>query len=254
MMRRRKEEARLAREADGTLDESRRRELAGDLEASPELAGELRRQECALELMAQLNAEPAPPELHAAVRSLLADSPDPRTSRPRGRRLAPAAAVALAAVALVAVLLASSGSSAPTVKTAALLALRQPTEASPQEIPGQRLLKRRAAGISFPYWEDDLGWNTSGARNDSYAGHSATTVFYTSTLPSGGTARVGYTILSGSALPLPHAPAVENGGTRYFVIDDGGATVVTWRRDGHTCILAARGVTPGTLLHLAAWA
>jgi anti-sigma factor ChrR (cupin superfamily) len=254
MMRRRKQEARLAREADGTLDGSPRRGLAGHLDASPEHAAELGRQQHALELIASLNAEQAPPELHTAVQSLLADAPAPRTSRPRARRLVPAAAVALAAVALVAVLLAGAGSSAPTVKKAALLALRQPTEGSPQELPGRRVLRRTAAGISFPYWEDDLGWNTGGARSDNYAGRSATTVFYTSTLPSGASARVGYTILSGSALPLPHSPAVENSGTRYFVINDGGATVVTWRRDGHTCILAARGVPPGTLLHLAAWA
>ena len=109
-------------------------------------------------------------------------------------------------------------------------------------------------GISFPYWRHDLGWSTSGARSDRFAGRSATTVFYTGPSPSGGTARVGYTILSGDALPLPKAPAVEHRGVRYYVLSDHGATVVTWRRNGHTCILAARGVAPRTLLHLAAWA
>jgi hypothetical protein len=32
-----------------------------------------------------------------------------------------------------------------------------------------------------------------------------------------------------------------------------GATIVTWLRDGHTCILAAKGVDARVLLKLAAW-
>jgi hypothetical protein len=251
MIRRRKEES-LARAADGTLPESRRRELAGELEASPELARELELQDRALTLMQQLNAEQAPAELHATVHSLVAAKPAPRPQRRRTWRLAPAAAVAVAVLALVAVLLSSNGSSAPTVSQAALLALRSPTQPPPAESPSRvPVLQRSEAGISFPYWQGELGWSSTGARTDSYAGRSATTVFYT---PAGGSPVVGYTILSGSALPLPKGAAVEHAGTRYFVLSDHGATVVTWRRDGHTCILAARGVTRGTLLHLAAWA
>ena len=160
-----------------------------------------------------------------------------------------------AVVALVAVLVSGNGSSTPTVKQAALLALRQPTQPSPAESPtGGAVLERTQGGIRFPYWQHELGWTTSGARSDSFAGRSASTVFYTAKSPSGATARVGYTILSGTALPLPRATAVEQKGTRYYVLSDNGATVVTWRRLGHTCILAARGLGPGTLLHLAAWA
>jgi len=253
MMRRRKAEAWLAREADGSLDGSRHRQLTEQL-TDPELAAELHSQERARELIGRLDSEPAPAELHAAVAALVAEAPAPRAAKPSARRLVPVAAVAIAAVALVAVLLAGGGSSTPTLHQAALLALRQPTEAAPQQIPGRRVLARTAAGIPFPYWQDDLGWITSGARRDSVAGRSATTVFYTSTLPSGRPARVGYTIVSGGALPLPGGTTVDRAGVRYSVLADGGATVVTWRRDGHTCILAARGVAPGTLLHLATWA
>jgi hypothetical protein len=32
-----------------------------------------------------------------------------------------------------------------------------------------------------------------------------------------------------------------------------GAVVVTWRREGHTCILAARGVDPASLIKLASY-
>ena len=165
------------------------------------------------------------------------------------------AAAAVAAVALVAVLLASSGSSAPTVKQAALLALRQPTEPSPAESPDRRpTLQRKAAGIAFPYWRHDLGWSTSGARSDSYAGRSATTVFYTARKPGRGHRAGRLHDPLRDALPLPKAAAVEHRGVRYLVLSDHGATIVTWRRNGHTCILAARGVAPKTLLHLAAWA
>jgi len=255
MRRRRKAEAWLARDADGTLSERGRRELDEQLETSPELAAERERQARAVSLMRQLDAEQAPPELHESVRSLLAAAPSSEPRPRRSWRLAPVAAVAVVVVALAAVLLSSGSSSGPSVKQAALLALREPTQPSPAESPDRRaVLQRQVDGISFPYWHHDLGWSTSGARSDSYAGHSATTVFYTGSGPSGETARVGYTILSGDALPLPNAPAVEHRGVRYYVLSNDGATVVTWRRNGHTCILAARGVPPRTLLHLAAWA
>jgi hypothetical protein len=251
-MRRPKAEAQLARAADGTLREADRRRLEAEIETSPELAEELRLQDQALALMQALDDEPAPAGLHASVQSLLADAPAGRARPRRSRRLVPVAVAAVAIVAVAAVLLSSGGSSGPSVNQAAMIALRQPTEPSPAESPGHKpTLQREAAGISFPYWEDDLGWKTNGARADTFASRSATTVFYTARSPSGRTARVGYTILSGDALPLPKAPAVEHRGTRYFVLSDDGATVVTWRRNGHTCILASRGVAAGTLLHLA---
>jgi hypothetical protein len=254
-MRRKKAEAWIAREADGTLSEPERRELAAQLEAEPELAGELELQRHALSLMGQLEAEQAPAALHAGVQSLIDSRP---TARPRGRRswrLAPAVALAVVVVALAAVLLSGGSSSTPSVNQAAKLALRQPTQPSPPESPNRSAaLQLRVDGISFPYWRHDLGWSTSGTRSDTFAGRSATTVFYTGPSPSGGTARVGYTILSGDALPLPNATSVEQRGVRYYVLNDHGATVVTWRRNGHTCILAARGLAPHTLLHLAAWA
>ncbi len=254
-MRRKKAEARIAQEADGTLPEPERRELATELEASPELAGELELQRHALSLMHQLDAEQAPPALHASVQSLIDGQPAARPRARRSWRLAPVVAMAVVAVALAVVLLSGGSSSTPSVNQAATLALRQPTQPSPPESTDRRAaLQLRVDGISFPYWRHDLGWSTSGTRSDTFAGRSATTVFYTGHSPSGGTARVGYTILSGDALPLPKATAVEQRGVRYYVLNDQGATVVTWRRNGHTCILAARGLAPHTLLHLAAWA
>ena len=34
---------------------------------------------------------------------------------------------------------------------------------------------------------------------------------------------------------------------------DGDRTVVTWLRDGHTCVLSGSGVPRRTMLELAAW-
>ena len=248
MMRPRKPDARLARGADGTLSEPERRELERQLETSPELTSELELQQQALSLMRGLDAEQAPAELHASVQALIAAerAPQPR-ARSRVWRLAPAAVAAVAVIALVAVILSSGSSSTPSVNKAAQLALLRPTEPSPAESPGRSAtLTRAVGGISFPYWRHELGWSTSGARNDSYGGRSATTVFYTGPNGSGGTARVGYTILSGTALPLPNgAGVVERGGTRYYVLGEGGATVVTWRRNGHTCHPRRPGGPPG---------
>ena len=179
-MRRRKTEARIAREADGTLPEPARRELAAQLEASPELAGELELQGQALSLMRQLDTEQAPPALHASVQSLLAAEPAPQPRAGRAWRLAPVAAMAVLVIALAAVLLSGGSSSTPTVNQAALLALREPTQPAPPESPDRRAaLQRDVDGISFPYWRHTLGWSTTGARSDHFAGHSATTVFYT---------------------------------------------------------------------------
>jgi len=255
MMRRKKAEAWIAREADGTLPQANRQELATALEASPELAGELELQGQALSLMRGLDAEQAPPELHASVQSMVAARPAAAAPARRSWRLAPVLAMAVLVIALAAVLLSGGSSSTPTVSQAALLALREPTQPAPREsTDGHATLQRGVDGISFPYWRHTLGWSSTGARSDNFAGHAATTVFYAGPNASSGNATVGYTILSGDALPLPKGTPIEHRGVRYYVLHDHGATVVTWRREGHTCILAARGVAPGTLLHLAAWA
>ena len=208
--------------------------------------------------MRGLDAEQAPAELHASVQALIdAEQAPERRARSRAWRLAPAAAVAIVAIALAAVLLSSGSSSTPERQpggaTGAAPAHR--TFARGEPGPHVRRCTRTAGGISFPYWRHDLGWRTSGARNDSYGGRSATTVFYTG--PNAfGRHRAGrlHDPLR-DPLPLPNDPGVvEHRGTRYYVLSHQGATVVTWRRNGHTCILAARGLAPETLLHLAAWA
>jgi hypothetical protein len=85
-------------------------------------------------------------------------------------------------------------------------------------------------------------------RHDTLDGRRVTTVFYSS-----GRARVGYSTVSGDALVAPGGRTVRSpGGVRYVLSASDGARLVTWRRDGHTCVIAGRSVGPGTLLALAA--
>jgi hypothetical protein len=183
------------------------------------------------------------------------------TSAPRRRRTVPlrlqaGAAVLLAAAAVVAVVVAlstggSSTPAAPTVLQAASSALRPSTQPAPAQSPrNPNLLAASAAGIAFPYWGDRFKWQTAGAHTDTVAGRTVTTVLYTHR----GGGRVWYSIVSGSALPVPAgSAAIERHGLAFHVVRAADPTVVTWREAGHTCILTARAVDSGTLVHLAAW-
>ena len=49
------------------------------------------------------------------------------------------------------------------------------------------------------------------------------------------------------------ARRVRRGALPLAVLRHGGAAVVTWRRDGHTCVLASRQASAERLVRLAAW-
>ncbi|HEY3186282.1 MAG TPA: hypothetical protein VGJ70_02325, partial [Solirubrobacteraceae bacterium] len=49
------------------------------------------------------------------------------------------------------------------------------------------------------------------------------------------------------------ARRVRRGALPLAVLQHRGATVVTWRRDGHTCVLASREAGVARLVRLAAW-
>ena len=165
-------------------------------------------------------------------------------------------AVALAAAAVVAVVLVLTGgsgtpSAAPTVLDASSSALRPSTQPAPaQSSHNPNLLAASAAGIPFPYWGDRFGWHAAGARTDTLAGRTVTTVFYTHR----GAGRVWYSIVSGAALPVPAGSVtLERHGVSFHVVRAANPTVVTWREAGHTCILTARAADAATLVRLAAW-
>lgn len=146
--------------------------------------------------------------------------------------------------------LATSGTSAPTVRQASSLGLRSATLAAPTESPDNpHLLAASAAGISYPYWGGSLGWRATGARSDHLGGRTITTVFYADSHSR----QIGYSIVSGSALPIPAGSAiVRRRGVSFHILNGANPTVVTWREAGHTCLLVARWVGPRTLVHLAA--
>lgn len=250
-------QAQLAALADGTLDPKRRARLLAQIEGLPELALAAQRQQQAATMIASLAQAAAPPTLHRAVEEMVSSVPRRRRARPPRLRLAIAGGAMAAAIAVVvAIALSTGGSGTPTLSQAAALALRPATLPPPaQKSSGASELARSVDGIAFPYWQDSLGWRASGMRTDELDGRTVTTVYYIAGAATrGGAGRVGYAIVAGSALPLPSGGSeLSANGTRFHLTSSRGASVLTWRRAGHTCILVARGVSDATLLRLASW-
>jgi hypothetical protein len=209
------------------------------------------------ELATAIEQVRAPDALRAAVVAQVEQARRREASRrrrrfalPRPRVLLPAGTAALAAVAaaLVLALSVGGGGGAPSVAQAAPVALRVATAPAPASRPGGRALAAAVEGISFPRWEQ-LGWRATGQRYDRVGGHQVRTVFYTDARGH----RLGYAIAAGDALPVSGGHVVRVGGTELHVLRLRGAHVVTWRRDGHTCIVAARDVAPTLLVGLATY-
>lgn len=171
-------------------------------------------------------------------------------SRRLGARPLALAAGALAALALVLVFaLSGPGGAGPTVQEASRVALLPASAPAPATRPGGDMLDASVDGIAYPTWTR-VGWHVVGERSDTLAGHRVHTVLYA----DGQGGRVGYAIAAGDALPVEGGRIVVLRGAQLRLLAVGGATVVTWRRDGHTCILASRGVAPERLLTLASYA
>jgi hypothetical protein len=239
---------RLHRQLAGLADRSRESAAVRErVQRTPELASLLAEQERAVALVRA--AQPTAP---ADLRSRLAHA-EPVIRRPRpnfGLLAAAAGVIALAVVALL------PGAGGPTVARAAQLASLGPTTGPPivdTTHPGS--LRDSVSGVRYPYWQDAFGFTASGARTDRLDGRLAMTVYYTSDAGPTADQTTGYTIVSGTALPQPSGASVlRRDGTDFLSLRDGSRTVLTWRRDGHTCVLSAGpGVSVGTLLKLADW-
>jgi hypothetical protein len=237
-------QAELAALADGTLPAARRAELLA--RASPAQRESLERQRAALASVRALEVVHAPAALRGSIEGSIGAAP--QRVRRRAARLRLAGAGALAAAVVLVLAFGGGGAHTPTALEATRVALEPATAASPAEDPHDRaLLAISVEGLPFPYWGGARGWPTAGARTDRLDGRTITTIFY-----AAGGRRIGYAIVAGTPLALPSAGAVvDRGGVRFHVLDAAGATVVTWRAAGHTCILAARGVPAHTLLELA---
>jgi hypothetical protein len=165
---------------------------------------------------------------------------DARPTRPRVgfRRPALAGALALALALVLTVVLSLGGPAGPSVVDAAQL--------SP--LPSERGAARGFAGVSYPDWSDRFGWYSVGARDDRLDGRRTTTVFYRHTHH-----RIGYTVISGGTIEPPDDAEVlhvKGKVLRRFKL--GVQDVVTFERNGRTCVLSGDVHDPDTLVKLAA--
>ena len=239
----------LAMLADGSLPAPRQAQLRAQVQASPELTAALAEQQRAVTMLRALD-QPAPAALRARIEEMTGVNPrETETRRPARswRRVLVLPALATCAVVVAAlVLLVGGGGSGPTVSQTAGLALADATLPAPAVDAGNhRQLTLHTGGIPFPNWAPR--WATVGARTDTLGGRRVDTVYYRG---SGG-AKVGYSIVSGAPLKGGGYTASALYDGRYTVARQGAAWVVAWPRDGHTCVLAARGVSFRTLLALA---
>jgi anti-sigma factor RsiW len=235
--------------ADGTLDPARRAEVEARIAASPELSGLYERERRVVEALHRARStERAPEQLRARIEA----------GRPTGRVVARRRLVyggglagALAAVALALVLLLPGGTpGAPSISDAASLAARGPTQGppAPDPIHPEAVLHQNVGEVYFPNWGRSLGWRAVGSRTDRLGGHQAITVYY-----QWREDRIAYTIVSAPALAKPAAQSTWLHGTELRTQTQDGRVVVSWYREGETCVLSGSGVTAGELQKLAAW-
>ena len=200
----------------------------------------------------------APESLHSRVQALVADASRRKGRRGPGHRRAPAfaryaiAGALAAAVAAIAIAIGlSGGGNGPFIGPTSALTLGRSTAAAPRENPhNSARLAAAVEGVAFPYWEERFGWRSTGTRHDHVNGRAVTTVFYADRRGR----QIGYAIVAGTAAPKQDQGAVASrNGTRFRVLQLDGATVVSWLRDGHLCVVAGRGVSAATLLALASW-
>ena len=202
----------------------------------------------------------APEALHSKVESLIAErSGGARrgglrvgSGRPR-LGLGLAGSIAVAAVLLVVIVTGLSGGAAHTlsVRQASALTLGGATMPAPvHSVSHSGRLNTAVDGVYFPYWEDHFGWRSTGTRTDHVDGRAVTTVFYQDSAGQ----RVGYAIVAGTPSPRMSGGTVAlRGGVPYRMITVNGVHVICWMRNGHLCVVGARGVSSATLLKLASW-
>ena len=242
--------AELSALADGTLAPERRSDTAARIASSPELSLLYEREKRVVELLHEARStDRAPARLRARI-----EASRPKRSVVVRRRAGYGGALAgaLAAVVLALVLILPAGSpGAPSVSQAAGLAVLGPATGAPsvdQATPGK--LDTAVDGeVYFPNWSTTPFHSVAtGARTDKLGGRSAVTVYY-----NWRDKQIAYTIVSAPALNTPSAQVTNLRGTELRTFMSGDRIVVTWVRDGHTCVLSAKGVSPTVLQHLAAW-
>jgi anti-sigma factor RsiW len=238
--------------ADGTLDPARRAEVEAWVTASPDRRALYERECRVVELLHEARrAERAPSRLRARIE---AERPSSRTlaRRRAGYSGALAGVLAALALALALVLVLPSGTpGGPSLSQAAAIAGRGPTQPAPAPDPSapSAQLGRNIQDVYFPNWSTRLHWRAVGQRTDRVGGRIAVTVYYQRRGE-----RVAYTIVGVPALVEPSARVSYRNGVQLRTLTLGGRLVVTWRRDGHTCVLSGgQGASAAELQRLAAW-
>jgi hypothetical protein len=240
-------ERELAALADGSLQGARREALEARVAASPALRAALERQRSALAALRGLDL-PAP---HGLRQRIEAERRGP-SGAVRRRRLAIGGALAgvAATIALTAVLVLPSGAGGPTVVEAAQLSVLPATEPSAPVNPANpKLLEAEVEGVPFPNLGSEFAWKQVGRRTDELDGRRTQTVFY-----ERDGQRIGYVILSGDPIDPPtNATRTTQNGVDLSSTTDGGRAIVTWLRDGRTCVLSGRHVGAKDLREVASW-
>jgi anti-sigma factor RsiW len=238
----------LARLADGTLPPERRAEVEARVAATPELSRAFQTQAVALDALQGANRDIGAP---ARLRAQLDRGRNRRRRRrPLARTWRGALAAGMAAVLALALVLPAILSESLSVAEASAFAEKPPTQGAPAGVPGTpQLLRAKVDDVPFPNYAKKFGWTAAGRREDHSSGRDAKTVYYRKDGKS-----IGYTIVSGHALSQPsNARLTRLGGVDYRIFRHDDRTVVTWERDGHTCVLSAKGVPAAGLVALANW-
>jgi hypothetical protein len=234
----------LARLADGSLAPERAREVEAEVAESPELSAMLADQRGAVDAARSLD-QSAPHDLRMRIQAMH----EGKTSKRRAGRFGLIGGIATAVAAVAVVLIVALGAAGgPTLSQASAFSLKPAAGPAPgHSFDGA--LDLNIDGVPYPYWQDEYGWKATGSRVDNFHGRTATTVFY-----SKGNKRIGYTIVTGKPVSVPgSAKDTTVHGIRFRSSPMHGATVVTWNRRGHSCILAGVNVSRAELLKLGGW-
>jgi len=180
----------------------------------------------------------------AGVSGALARSP----SSWRGRLAAVGASAAAAAAVGAIVALSTGPAGSLSLQSASALTLRPATAAAPGESKSHRdELTASVQGVSFPYWEERVGWRSVGTRSDKLDGHEVRTVFYSNR----GGARIGYAIFAGPAPTLSGGVLRLHRGLSFRLLNHDGVAVVSWHRGDHLCVMSGTGISAAALMQLA---
>jgi anti-sigma factor RsiW len=242
---------------DGNLDADERAGVESRAAADPGFAAALAEQRQGRDaIVTAAESTGAPLALRGRVEGLAAPKgrrhgdrrPSART-RLGGLRW-PGAGLVVGAVAVVLAALVLVGGG-PGIDDVAAAAVREPTAQVAPVAPDSKLLQENVAGVAFPNYAAKFGWKAVGTRTDEIGGRKTRTVFYEKNGK-----RIAYTIVDGDALSEPgDAATATREGTQLLAWQDQGREIVTWTRNGHTCVLSAiqPEVPRDELLNLAGW-